>query len=391
MKPTPLDNAFDALRVRQYFNGVTMAREFADGVRRDATFVRALRRAVLPLPGDPPIYVDRHPFPRPSPAPQKTLQSQRVALLTTGGSGALASLVGAARAFEEAGIRPAMISVCSGAALFGFPLAAGRSAEEVAHQTLGLTPADLVDVDWEALRRLIPTQARGFNGFLRGDRIEAWYRKWLGDLTLADLPIPAYAPVWNVERNRVEYIGPRTHPHLPVARAVRMAVSLPLFLEAVKDRGYHYYDGGTADILPVRPLLDIETPPDVVVAINGFYPREFDGEDITGWLEKPGSIFYAASQVREIQHIQLARDNLARLRREVADVRLISPVPYDVIRGVGLYRQFVDNTRWPEFMRAGRRATRAALRDQSRSRSDRRGDGVQDAKARYDTHDAFVD
>ena len=317
---------------------------------------------MLPLPGDPPIYVDRHPFPRMSPAPQKALQSQRVALLTTGGSGALSSLVGAARAFEEAGVRPAMISVCSGAALFGFPLAAGRSAEEVAHTTLGLTPADLVDVDWEALRNLIPTKARGFNGFLRGERIEAWYRKWLGAMTLGDLPIPAYAPVWNVERNRVEYIGPRTHPRLAVARAVRMAVSLPLFIEAVNYRGYHYYDGGTADILPVRPLLDIETPPDVVVAINGFYPKEFDGEDITGWLEKPGSILYAASQVREIQHIQLARDNLARLRREVADVRLISPVPYDVVRGVGLYRQFVDNTMWPEFIRAGRRATRAALR-----------------------------
>ena len=41
-------------------------------------------------------------------------------------------------------------------------------------------------------------------------------------------------------------------------------------------------DGGTADILPVRPLLDIRTPPDVVVAINGFRPKEFDGEDITG-------------------------------------------------------------------------------------------------------------
>ena len=236
MSPSPLDNAFDALRIRQYFNAVTMARELADGVRRDATFLRALRRAVLPLPGDPPMYVDRHPFPRLSPAPQKALHTQRVALLTTGGSGALASLVGAARAFEEAGIRPAMISVCSGAALFGFPIAAGRSAEEVARATLGLSPADLVDVDWQALLKLLPTQARGFNGFLRGDRIEAWYREWLGDMTLAELPIPCYAPVWNVERNRVEYLGPRTHPDLTVARAVRIAVSLPLFIEAVRYR-----------------------------------------------------------------------------------------------------------------------------------------------------------
>jgi NTE family protein len=182
--------------------------------------------------------------------------------------------------------------------------------------------------------------------------------------------------VWDVERNRVEYIGPRTHPRLAVARAVRMAIALPLFIEAVQYRGHHYWDGGTADILPVRPLLDIETPPDVVIAINGFYPKEFDGEDITGWLEKPGSILYAASQVREIQHIELARENLARLRREVPVVRLINPVAYEAVRGVGLYRQFLDNTMWPDFMRAGLRTTRRALRvevgtPRSRSRPSR--------------------
>jgi NTE family protein len=362
MKQTPLDRALDAFRIRQYFNAVTMARELAGGIRSDASFLRVARRALLTLPHDRPPTIDRHPFPSFRKTELPPLRSRRVALLTTGGSGALACLVGAARAFEEADIRPTAISVCSGAALFGFPIAAGRSADEVAEITLGLTASDLVDVDWRALLTLLPRQGQGFNGLMRGDRIEAWYRKWLGDMTLAELPIPAYAPVWDIERNRVEYIGPRTHPRLAVARAVRMAIALPLFIEAVQYRGHHYWDGGTADILPVRPLLDIETPPDVVIAINGFYPKEFDGEDITGWLEKPGSILYAASQVREIQHIELARENLARLRREVPVVRLISPVPYEAVRGVGLYRQFLDNTMWPDFMRAGLRTTRRALR-----------------------------
>jgi len=361
MSQTPLDRALDALRIRQYFNAVTMARELAGGIRSDASFLRVARRAVLTLPHERPPAIDRHPFPPFRKTQRAYLRSRRVALLTTGGSGALASLVGAARAFEEAGIRPAAISICSGAALFGFPIAAGRSADEVAEVTLGLTASDLVDVDWRALLNLIPSRGRGFNGLLRGDRIEAWYREWLGDIRLAELPIPIYAPVWDVERNQVDYIGPRTHPRLAVARAVRMADALPLFIEAVRYRGHHYWDGGTADILPVRPLLDIETPPDVVIAINGFYPKEFDGEDITGWLEKPASILYAASQVREIQHIELARENLARLRREVPVVRLIHPVPYAAIRGVGLYRQFLDNSMWPDFMRSGLRTTRRAL------------------------------
>jgi hypothetical protein len=37
-------------------------------------------------------------------------------------------------------------------------------------------------------------------------------------------------------------------------------------------------------------------------------------------------------------------------------------VPYSVVRGVGFYRQFLDRSDWPEFMRSGRKQTRIALR-----------------------------
>lgn len=361
-----LDGLLDAHRIRQYFNAITAARELAQGIRDDAAFLDGLRRVVLPLPGERRGTAERHPFAPLTHRRIARLEGRRVALLATGGSGALACVVGAARAFEEAGLTPSAISLCSGSALFGFPIAAGRSSDEVAEFTLGLTQTSLVDVDWRRLLTLAPTAARGFTGFLHGDRIEAAYRRFLGGMRLRDLPIPAYAPVWNVERNRLEYIGPRTHPQLTVARAVRMAVSLPLFIEAVPYRGRHYYDGGTGDIFPVHPLLDIEPVPDAVLAINGFYPPEFAGDDVTGWVSRPASILLAASQVRTVQHIQLARENLARLRREVGEVMLINPVPYEAVRGVGLYRLFYDNRDWPEFMRAGHRHALRALRASSR-------------------------
>lgn len=356
-----LDSLLDALRIRQYFNVITAAREVAEGVRDDAAFLTALRRAVLPLPGEARGTGERHPFSPLRRSPVRRLAGKRVALLATGGSGALACIVGVARAFEEAGVTPSTISLSSGSALFGFPLAAGKTADEVAEFTLGLRTHELVDVDWRRLATLLPTAARGFTGFLRGERIEAAYTEWLGDIRLAELAVPAYAPVWNVEHNRLEFIGPRTHPELPVARAVRMAVALPLFIEAVTYRGAHYYDGATGDIFPVRPVLDIESPPDVAVAVNAFYPPEFAGDDVSGWVSRRGSIFIAAGQVKSVQHIQLARENLARLRREVPEVMVLNPVSYAKVRGVGLYRLFFDNSSWPEFMRAGHRAATRAL------------------------------
>jgi len=355
-----IGSVIDVFRVRQYFNAITRVRELATGIREDAGLLKDARRALVRLPFERVAQTDLHPFPAAQPLPVADLKGRRLALMATGGSGALASVVGAARALEEAGVRPAVISLCSGSALFGFPVAAGIPADQVAGFTLGLSPDEYIDIDWRMLGSLFPRAARGFAGVVRGERIEAWYRTLLGDMTLGEMPIPAYAPIWNIEHNRLEYIGPRTYPDLPVARAIRMAIALPLFIEPVRLEDGYWCDGGVVDIFPVRPVLDMEEPPDVVLAINGFYPPRFVGEDASGWQHRRGSILYVAGQVRTCQQVELARTNLERLEHE-ADVLMIEPVPYTKVRGAGFYRQFLNVTEWPDFMRAGRLETRRVL------------------------------
>lgn len=352
----------DVFRLRQYFDVAVRLQQVARaGLAEDLRFLDLSRRALLPLPGDPRPTSNAEPVFSPRRRrPAAAFAGRRVALVATGGSGALASVVGVARALEESGTTPSVVSVCSGSALFGFPLAAGLSADEVARFSCALRPRDYVDVDWPALARLAPTLGRGFGGLLRGDRLEETYRRLLGDMTLGELPVPAYAPVWNIETNRTEYLGPTTHPDMPVARAVRMAVALPLFFAPVALEGGFWCDGGIVDIFPVHPLLDLEKHPDVVVAVNGFYPPGFCGEDKHGWKERPGSIFEIASQIRTAQQAQLARENLTRLERS-CEVVLVEPVEYGVVAGLGFYTQFLDTSQWPSFMRAGRAATLRAL------------------------------
>jgi len=355
-----LGAALDVFRLRQYFNVITRAREIMDGVRDDAGLVNDARRALVTLPFERRRPPGLHPFPRAQPLRAAGLDGRRLGVVATGGSGALASVVGAARALEEAGVRPVVFSLCSGSALFGFPLAAGIPADEVAAFTQGLRPEDYVDVDWAMLASLLPRAAKGFAGIVRGERIEAAYRRLLGDMTLAEMAVPAYAPIWNIEDNRLEYIGPRTYPDMPVARAVHMAIALPLFIEPVPLGGGYWCDGGIVDIFPVRPVLDLEEPPEVVLAINGFYPRGFVGEDATGWQDRRASILSIASQVRTCQQQELARTNLARLEH-ATDVVMIEPVPYAKVRGAGFYRQFLSTADWATFMRAGRLETRRVL------------------------------
>ncbi len=362
---TLLDAAVDIFRMRQYFNIVVRARDVAAGLRHDAGLLDAIRRGLVPLPTDRPG--EPGPVFRPLRGTAPAALTGRVGVVATGGSGAMASLVGVARALEETDSPVSVYSVCSGSALFGFPLGAGMPAEEVAEMTVSLRPAEYIDVGWREIATLLPTRGRGWAGLLRGDRLEDFYRRHLGNLTLGQLKTPTYAPIWNVEHNRLDYLGPRTYPDLPVARAIRMAVSLPLFVQPADLHGLKWCDGGIVDIFPVRPVLDIEPPIDAAVALNGFYPHEFRGEDLTGWDRRALSIIYAAAQVRTCQQVELAREHLARLRA-AARTMLIEPVPYGKVAGTGFYHQFLDNREWPAFMRAGHAATLAALRGRGHTR-----------------------
>jgi NTE family protein len=58
---------------------------------------------------------------------------------------------------------------------------------------------------------------------------------------------------------------------------------------------------------------------------------------------------------------------MARLR-SVSDVLMIEPVSYEVVRGVGFYRQFLNTRDWGRFMEAGRVQARRVLASDAVSR-----------------------
>ena len=282
-----LNSVLDIFRMRQYFNLVVRAREVERGVRDDVAFLDLVRRSMVPLPLDRHRAVDPHPFAGTRPHPLEALGDRRIAVVATGGSGALASVVGVARALEESGLAPAVLSLCSGSALFGFPIAAGVPATDVAEFAISLRPSDYVDIDWRKAGHARPERGPRIRWAASGRaaRSRPTATSWV-TCRLGDMPIAAYAPIWNVEENRVDFIGPRTHPEMTVARAVRMAVALPLFFDPVRLDGGSWCDGGIVDIFPVHPVLDIEAPCDLVLAVNGFYPPGFVGEDASGWRER---------------------------------------------------------------------------------------------------------
>ena len=349
----------DIGRVAQYFRNGERVREVVANPREDLRFLDQLRRAALPLPTDRRPTVSQ-PFPAFRERELPALHGRRVAVIASGGSGVLGSVLGVARVLEEAGVSPVAYGVCSGSAMFGIPLAAGLSAQEVATATLALRPAQYIDFDYRALAALPVRLGRGWTGLVRGDRIERVYRDILGDITLGELPTPVWFPLWNIEENRLAYVGSATHPDLLAAHAVRMAVALPTAVQPTQLDGGWWLDGGIVDILPSRPFLTGDAC-DLAIVINGFYAEGFEPDREPHWRESVLSILRVAGQTRFMQHVELARRAIADLRRAVPDVIELTPVAYGRVRGAGLYGEFLDNRGWAGYMAAGYRATEEAL------------------------------
>lgn len=61
-----------------------------------------------------------------------------------------------------------------------------------------------------------------------------------------------YVSVTNVTKMRNEIFSIETTPDLPLADAVRMSMSIPLYFESVEYNGDHYADGGTVNNYPME-------------------------------------------------------------------------------------------------------------------------------------------
>jgi len=351
-----LTRSLDPNNLRPLLDVVSMASDAIKALREDRSFLRTVRRTLVPLPSDRDPVFEGDPFPPFHPFEAPVLRDRRVGFVASGGSGATSAAIGVQRAFEEAGVSPAVISASSGAVLFAAPWACGLPSGEIARFWLTLPRRGYLDPDWKALLTSAGHALGGWAGLLRGDALEHSVRQLVGDRRLGETRIPFSMPAWNVDLNRVEVFGTRATPDLPVATAMRVAISIPIFVEPVRVEGHLYGDGGIVNIFPVRPVVTEGV--DRVVGLNCYLPEGFAGEDVTGWRQRPFAILRASGQLRWSGMVALAREQAALAGDKLL---LLRPVPYSEVRGAHFYEAFVDRSSWPRFMRLGHSAARSAL------------------------------
>lgn len=351
---------FDPLDLYGLKRAFARANELSDVAREtaDPAFLFRARRALLPIPGiDRPPRVE-NPLPRrPTVRPVPALEGKRIAVIATGGGGACVSLIGVARAFEEAGIRPASFTACSGGAIWGSMWAAGMTAYDMANFSLAWRPQDYLDIQWSRLPGFALSALRGFTGLAKGEAVEHLFTTRLRGMPVGETRFPITTIVYNMDLGRVEYFGTERTPELTIGELVRIAIALPVHIEAVPVGGHLYVDGGIIELFPAEPVLD-EGGYDHVFGINFMLPPQFEAQDITGWQTHPMGVLRASRQLEQGYHVEFAQ----RAKRRLGDaLTIIDPVDYRELRGVTFYDLFIDRSHWPRLIRQGYEAGTRAL------------------------------
>jgi NTE family protein len=335
----------------------------------DPAFLVRARRALFPLPViDRPQPTPTHGLPPFEGRPVDRFDGQRIAVIAGGGAGACVSLIGVRRAFEEAGIEPALITACSGGTIWGSMWANGMTADEMAEFSLSWHLEDYLDVQWAKVPRYALAALKNFTGLAKGEAIQRTFDERFGAVRAGDFKIPLTSIVYDMDRGVVDYFGSDTKPDLTIGRLVRIAIALPVFIESVEVDGHLYVDGGIIELLPAQPIL-ADGRFDHVFAINFMLPPQFEPEDITGWQKNRLGILEASRQAEQGFQLEFAHRMQGTLGEQLT---VIDASDHRLLRGPPFYDIFIDRSRWPELIRSGyERTTRAldAFRDRPRSGS----------------------
>lgn len=165
------------------------------------------------------------------------------------GGGGLKGLahIGAYRALQEAGVRPAGIVGTSIGALVGASIASGMSAAEMADLAVTLERKDIARLNRGAV---------WINGIrelsvFRGDVLREYFEEVLPAGGWDALTIPLLVNAVDLGDGSLQWFGPRGRVDIPLLDAVYASAALPVFYPPFEFDGRAYVDGGISRSLPV--------------------------------------------------------------------------------------------------------------------------------------------
>ncbi|HRZ65848.1 MAG TPA: patatin-like phospholipase family protein [Spirochaetia bacterium] len=178
-------------------------------------------------------------------------------LVLSGGSARAFAHIGVLEVLEEEGLRPDFIVADSMGAIVALLYGAGLAPADIAELFAAYPAAGLFDPE-------LPTKG----GFLDAGRFMGLVRALVGELDLAELPIPAMVACEDLLSRRQVLLAEGDF-----ATVMAAAFALPAIFEPVGFRGMLLIDGGVTELVPVGVAYRYTGR---VAAATALYGRELD-------------------------------------------------------------------------------------------------------------------
>jgi len=178
-------------------------------------------------------------------------------LVLSGGSARAFAHIGVLEVLEAEGIRPDFVVADSMGAIVALLYCAGLAPEDIAALFESFPANELFDPE-------IPLSG----GFLDAGRFIALVRSLVGDLDLADLPIPALVACEDLPSRRQVLIAEGDFATVAAA-----SFALPAVFEPVRLGDYLLIDGGVTSLVPVEAAYRYS---DRIAAATALYGRKMD-------------------------------------------------------------------------------------------------------------------
>jgi NTE family protein len=184
----------------------------------------------------------------------------RVACVLSGGGVKSAAQVGAMRALEERGVRPARYVATSMGAVVAAAFAAGGDYETVLQRLLLVTRRDVARVSPGVLAG--PFAASLF----QVDRLHDTIADLVPARRFADLRTPLTVTAVDSDSGDLLLFGDGGDPDVPLIDALTASCALPIFYPPVQVAGRSCLDGGLRSVLPLTVAAAFE--PDLLFAVR---------------------------------------------------------------------------------------------------------------------------
>jgi len=256
---------------------------------------------------------------RPAAGPGKNRTARRLGLVLGAGTARGFAHVGVLKVLEANRVPVRLVVGASVGSLVGSLYAFGYPSYEIQRFAMELERMDVVDL-------IVPD-----NGFVRGEKLEAYVNRMVGNTPMEDFPLAFHTVATDLRTGR-EKVFSRGNAGV----AVRASCSIPGIFQPAKIDGDTYVDGGLVSPVPVDAARGMGA--DAVIAV-----------DISGGVDGsvPAGILDTLIQSASIMYAKIAEDQNSR-----ADV-VIRPQVADIFAG--------DFTKRHEAILEGEKATLEAL------------------------------